>query len=851
MVDTVSNKLKEIITAERPPVVDDKPVDPRILWLCALVLIAVVFATYGRTLTTYFLADDFGEVAYMARIAAGEWHLFWQNWTGNFMQIPGMAVYRPFLLVSLLTDYLIWKGNAFGYYLTNMLYYTGDTILIFAIVRQFTKNWDVPRSLLAAFFSACLFAVSPLHCESVSWVVGRVDTACCFFSLSSIFCYLLGKERGHVGWTVGSIAFFTGGILFKEMAISVPILITAIEFLFPRNSKSATPVASFFKAIAPIWIATAVYFVVRYLALGTLVGGYTGAIGDGQGASAFQRWLDPHTYERVVLPFALSLFPTHGGLENATKLLYASCLTVVSLRILRKEIPLRYALLLGAWLFSAAVPIYRLWGLGMDMEGARFCFFLTVPLSMLLPILFFVPSNKKQTQTGGEPGSAGVPPASMATDLSGNAGGTPALPGSRLALPGSESALPGSKVSSIPGSKTPGNQDRTTIYFCVGLLVALTFISYKTALHSNANWVHAGKEVRSVLAASTALAEQNPGKQLVVLGIPKVKAGAHMIYNGATFKTMLAPPFTSSNVSSRFLTFDPIFYGPDQYLNAARFKATLARADVAGPFVWDTKTKSFLKPKLNVEAIGHRSGSAGVPPASVAIVLRNGITMTSASNGEGIVYEVGPLNPCKYDYLEVSFRVPKDATELKFAARWTASNGVTEGNLAERIVAPHGARDVTTRIPLSHYWHWFAGGDISKIILYPPAVKGLEIVSVQLLSDTTLRPTISLPTLTDDGSGVFAIDNNTRFVIDAHQIPGAAAIVIECSKPNYFFDQIDEKDQAKALQNKLGVRGTTFADSLPAKFIERNQYCELRAHAISSDEKPLGEYSEPVILYAK
>jgi hypothetical protein len=65
-----------------------------------VVLTAIIWAVFGRTLSGYFLADDFGEILYVSRIAAGQWNLLWSNFTGNYMQIPGMAVWRPWLIVS-------------------------------------------------------------------------------------------------------------------------------------------------------------------------------------------------------------------------------------------------------------------------------------------------------------------------------------------------------------------------------------------------------------------------------------------------------------------------------------------------------------------------------------------------------------------------------------------------------------------------------------------------------------------------------------------------------------------------------------------------------------------------------
>jgi hypothetical protein len=363
--------------------------------ILSILLVALVWACFARTLTTYFLADDFGEIAYVSKICAGRWDMFAANWTGNYMQIPGMAVYRPLLLVTLISDFLIWKGNSVGYYLTNLLFVTGDTLLLFFVCRQLTHKWHATRSLCASFFAAALFAVNPLHCESTSWVVGRVDTGCCFFYLSALLLFLKGRENRKKSFIAASVTCFWSAMFFKEMAIGLPILVTAIAFLFPPVSIRSeltlfglsARVIRALRESAPFWISTVVYFGLRFITLGTLLGGYSGAIGDGQADSAIQRWLDMSTYHRVLFPFAVSIFqPTHMY-PKVMLVCFTALSALILFRTLRKEIPLPYVAFVGAWLVTAVLPIYKLWGIGLDLEGARFCFFLTLPLSAALPLI--------------------------------------------------------------------------------------------------------------------------------------------------------------------------------------------------------------------------------------------------------------------------------------------------------------------------------------------------------------------------------------------------------------------------------------------------------------------------------
>jgi hypothetical protein len=155
-----------------------------------MVLIASVAICFGRTLDGYFLADDFDEIAYLAHMFDGHQELLWSNFTGNYMQVPGMNVWRPGLLITIVVDWLTYGAQAWGYYLTNLLYYIGCVLTLYALCKEFSKSWGRNNSLAFAFLSASLFAVNPLHCESVSWMVGRVDLASGFYYLISFFCYV-------------------------------------------------------------------------------------------------------------------------------------------------------------------------------------------------------------------------------------------------------------------------------------------------------------------------------------------------------------------------------------------------------------------------------------------------------------------------------------------------------------------------------------------------------------------------------------------------------------------------------------------------------------------------------------
>lgn len=224
-----------------------------------VVLTAIIWAVFGRTLSSYFLADDFGEILYVSRIAAGQWDLLWSNFTGNYMQIPGMAVWRPWLIVSLLTDYTVWHSNALGYYLTNLLSYNAAVLLFYYLLRQLARQQK--HGTLMAFLSAAIFSLSPLHCESVSWVVGRVDIVCAvFYLLALVLCFKadeLNKYEKQKFYIAGATLAFWLSIWTKEMSIGLAPLATLALLLFGREPMNLRRVS---KIVLSLWVSLLVYF---------------------------------------------------------------------------------------------------------------------------------------------------------------------------------------------------------------------------------------------------------------------------------------------------------------------------------------------------------------------------------------------------------------------------------------------------------------------------------------------------------------------------------------------------------------------------------------------------------------
>lgn len=765
-----------------------------------VVLLTLVWTCFGRTLSSYFLADDFAEVHYVSRIFNGAPQLLWANFSGPYMQNASLRVFRPWMLMTQVFDFLIWKGNSVGFYLSNLLYFSGVVILLYVVVRQLTSNWGSWRSSLTALFSAALFASSPLHCESVSWVVGRVDVDCCFYYLLSLHLLLRGRQaKSGLYSALGVIAFWLA-LLTKEMAVGLPIVVTSIGFLWTAGKVGfSARCQEALKLSKPLWVSLIAYFGIRYIALGTILGGYTGAIGAAQSAGALQRWLDPDTVTRLFFPLSAAIFPAHNPYASILSGCYLLLCAIISCRLIASDLSSKWLILLSIWVIASIVPIYRLWGLGVNLEGARFYFFLSLVLSIAWPAMLFEPRQS---------------------------------------------------VSDIGNSL-----GHKFIAAGTGALLLMIATQYRAAYATNLLWVHAGKEVHALCQQCERLALSTPANQkLLLLGIPEDHGGAHQILNGCTFAMMLSPPFIEKSIADRFPVFNPLLYGSGELINTSRLKQCLAVGNI--PLLWNSRDQKFLRLDLAYKSgpssdenqtVAIDGGSQWYPFTSGHALFHQHNAVTELDNieeGDGLRIDGLHLHPLKVDFLEFDLRCASPAPEMKVG--WNDQAALScRRTLASKpeISLDGGFQHV--RIRLSRWWRWFTTGPIQSMNLQFSPCDKLEIRNLEFTSAEHLVPQLTINGIKPSSSGVYPVSGSgLQISFDASKIPDAKNLLVEISRPNFFFDNTDGTDLTTVLSQAFTTTSAAGTLHLGQENFPALGFYQVRARCVGLRGQPLAEYSD-------
>ncbi|MBX9653306.1 tetratricopeptide repeat protein [bacterium] len=134
------------------------------------------------------------------------------------------ANYHPLTWLSLMIDAEIFGNRPWGYKLTNLLLHLANTVLVIAIFWRGTgRYWP-------SLFVGALFAIHPLHVESVAWVSERKDTLSTFFILAAILAYI-DFARHRTASKYGTVlGLFVLSLLSKQMYVTLPVLLLLLDY---------------------------------------------------------------------------------------------------------------------------------------------------------------------------------------------------------------------------------------------------------------------------------------------------------------------------------------------------------------------------------------------------------------------------------------------------------------------------------------------------------------------------------------------------------------------------------------------------------------------------------------------
>ncbi len=172
----------------------------------AVIFVAALLA-YSPALRGELLWDDDGHVTRPELRSIGGLVRIWT-------ELGATQQYYPLLHSAFWVQHKLWGDWVVGYHVVNVLLHATCACLLWAILQRL----KIP----GAYLTACVFAVHPVHVESIAWITELKNTLSLVFYLGATLCYLRFDETRDERALTRAFALFVAGLLSKSVVATFP-----------------------------------------------------------------------------------------------------------------------------------------------------------------------------------------------------------------------------------------------------------------------------------------------------------------------------------------------------------------------------------------------------------------------------------------------------------------------------------------------------------------------------------------------------------------------------------------------------------------------------------------------------
>jgi tetratricopeptide (TPR) repeat protein len=196
-----------------------------IFGVCLLIAVSVGIVFWQ---TIYYGFVDFDDDVYVFNNPVVSAGLTLKGMVWAFTHVES-SNWHPLTWISHMLDCQLYGLNPGGHHLTNVSLHMVTAVLLFLVLRQMTG------ALWRSAFVAMVFAVHPLHAESVAWIAERKDVLSGLFFMLTIGAYVRYARLPWSGMRYTLVlALFGLGLMCKPMLVTLPFLLLLLDF-WPLN----------------------------------------------------------------------------------------------------------------------------------------------------------------------------------------------------------------------------------------------------------------------------------------------------------------------------------------------------------------------------------------------------------------------------------------------------------------------------------------------------------------------------------------------------------------------------------------------------------------------------------------
>lgn len=163
--------------------------------------------------------------------------------------------FRPLFFVWFRLNYLAFHLQPAGWHLMGALLHAVASLLVFRVLLRISRDHFISA------VAAMLFAVHPIHIESVAWVSGTTDPLMCVFLLGALLCFLRWMEQGGVAQLAAPAVLFALSLLCKEPAIMLLPFLALWVWIAPEAKNARGRLL--LRGVLPLAVVAGAYLAVR------------------------------------------------------------------------------------------------------------------------------------------------------------------------------------------------------------------------------------------------------------------------------------------------------------------------------------------------------------------------------------------------------------------------------------------------------------------------------------------------------------------------------------------------------------------------------------------------------------
>ncbi len=351
----------------------------RVLLLCVILAVAT-FVVYLPVRNHEFVRYD--DDVYVTKNQNVQSGLSWRGVKWAFTTRQG-SNWHPLTWLSHQLDCTLFDQKAGYHHLVNVLFHVANTILLLIVFNRMTgRLW--PSAVVAA-----LFALHPLHVESVAWVAERKDVLSTFFWFMTMLAYAHYAEHPSAGRYIATVVLFALGLMAKPMLVTVPFVLLLLDY-WPLNRFAGSKRSISFVLLEkiPLLLLSATSSVITFI-----VQQKGGAMSVAARLPFRNRFVNAFCsylayIGKMTWPGRLAVLYPHpvGTIPIARAFIFAGILVLITALVLYNVRRHKYLLVGWFWYLGTLVPVIGIIQVGTQAMADRYTY---IPLTGLFIIIAF------------------------------------------------------------------------------------------------------------------------------------------------------------------------------------------------------------------------------------------------------------------------------------------------------------------------------------------------------------------------------------------------------------------------------------------------------------------------------